>query len=61
MKLRRENDIHRAEAEAVARARAERDNRDIRKEEIALRALEKRKEITLESEEKRKLILDSIK
>jgi len=61
MKLRRENDIARAEAEAIARAKAERENRDIRKEEITLRAAERRKEIVVEAEERRKMILDSIK
>lgn len=60
MKLRRENDVARAEAEAVARARAERENQDIRKEEIALRAAERRKEIVIEGEEKRKMVLESI-
>jgi len=61
MKLRHENDIKRAEAEAIARARAERENRDIRKEEIVLRAEERRKEIVVEGEERRKMVLESIK
>ena len=42
MKLRRENEVARAEAEAIARAKAQRDNRDIRKDEIRLEAAEKR-------------------
>jgi len=45
MQLRRENDIARAEAEALARAKADRENRDIRKEEIKLEAAEKRETI----------------
>ena len=48
MQLRRENDIARAEAEALARAKADRENKDIRKEEIKLEAAERR-ETVLES------------
>ena len=42
MKLRRENEVARAEAEAIARAKAQRENKDLRREEIRLEAAEKR-------------------
>ncbi|XP_078486551.1 ATPase family AAA domain-containing protein 3-like isoform X2 [Ciona intestinalis] len=48
MKLRRDNEMARAEAEAIARAKADRANKDIRREEIKLEAAEKR-ETVLES------------
>ena len=48
MKLRRENEVARAEAEALARAKADRQNRDLRREEIKLEAAEKR-QTSLES------------
>lgn len=45
MKLRRENEIARAEAKALAQAKAERENQDIRSEEIRLHAAERRSTI----------------
>ncbi|XP_039271971.2 ATPase family AAA domain-containing protein 3-like [Styela clava] len=42
MKLRRDNEIARAEAEALARAKADRENQDLRFEEIRLKAAEHR-------------------
>lgn len=45
MKLRRDNEMARAEAEAIARAKAERQNRDLRREEIKLEAAEKRQTV----------------
>lgn len=42
MKLRRENEVARAEAEALARAKADRENQDMRFEEIRLKAAERR-------------------
>ena len=42
MKLRRENEVARAEAEAIARAKADRENKDIRREEIKLKFAERR-------------------
>ena len=45
MQLRRENDIARAEAEALARAKADRENYDLRKDEIHLEAVERRQTV----------------
>lgn len=45
MKLRRENEVARAEAEALARAKADRENQDMRFEEIRLKGAEKRKTV----------------
>uniref|UniRef100_H2Z982 AAA+ ATPase domain-containing protein n=1 Tax=Ciona savignyi TaxID=51511 RepID=H2Z982_CIOSA len=45
MKLRRDNEMARAEAEAIARAKADRENKDIRREEIKLEAAEKRQTV----------------
>lgn len=42
MKLRRDNEVARAEAEALARAKADRENQDMRFEEIRLKAAERR-------------------
>ena len=45
MELRRKNDLARVEAEAVAKAKKERENWDIRKQEIELQGKEKTKMI----------------
>ena len=45
MELRRKNDLARVEAEAVATAKKERENWDIRKQEIELQGREKTKMI----------------
>ena len=43
--IRHQNDMKKVQAEATARAKAERENRDINLEQIRLKAMERRKTV----------------